>query len=745
MKGTPPFSRPPTVRDYITESTSGIGAALRSAIKVPLLREEHFTLVRTENSIWAVARAGRSLKLAVRLIYEQNGMEGVVAATRGRQTFVRARTGLGEHKATLVADGTDVLSLCWNSTFTPRRDFRFGIRPRDVILLNPRLEPIEQGMVYTNQTGPTGGHAAVSASDASVFYFQNLTALSAYAKVAGISLQGVVGTDWPEIGMRLPAAELSCKARKTVTLSDARIRARYGFEHSEGAAALSFIDDLYAAYLSMEPPIPEWYDWSQAASRTLTSLTRSSHCNRKVRGTRYFNAYVGIKEKPPESMVQAALLVPLLEYQDEVGKEIGLVRRLVETLPHFFDGEQGCVVRWLPGCKFKDDPSEEESMGKMDSWYLFHTLMNLGRLAAMGRHPELFTRSLAYAVRTAHHFGYDWPVFFNMKTLEVYKGETERGAGGEQDVPGLYVHVMMQAWKLTHDRTYLQEAETAAMKLRGLGFGMLYQTNNTMFAAVGLAWLWKETGNTHYRDLSFVAIGSILSHLWMWEDVAVGRSWRTFMGLPPLHDAPYIAAYEEGEIYAGSKAYLLALGNDAPPALAALLVEYGKHLLDRARFYFPDELPPGTVCDSPKEGLMRADLAIPVEDLYSSGDQPGQVGQEVYGAALAFILATKSCHRWHGVPFRIWSNGLIFDSGFSGGDGPTGTLFFRMAGSSECEYVVRIMTGSKDMKKLRLKIRRTRMDKVTTVRPLRSGDEKSRRFNLKGNDRVTIEWSTAVR
>lgn len=746
MKGTPPFSRIPTRREFLSESSSGIGTSLRTASRKPLLSHKNFTFLKTENSVWLIARAGKGLKIAIRLTYEQNGAGEVTVSNRNGEILVRARTALGDHHTSVGLDAAEVVVINWRTTLIPRSKLRLEVRPRDVILLNQRLEPIEQGFVYTCQTGPTAGQAFVAAADSAVFYFQNLTTISAYAQLAGICLEDAVGTDWPELGMRLPAAKESISARKSVVLSDGQIRIHRGFNHSEGSAALTFIDDLYAAYLSMRPPQPEWHDWQQAATVTLASLTRSVHCTRKIRGATYFNAYVGSKDKPPESMVQAAVLVPLLEYQEWIGKELGLVARLVDALPHFFDADQGCVVRWLPGCKFhKPEPSEEESMGKMDSWYLLHTLMNLGRLAAMGRHPEMFTGSLAYAIRTAHHFNYDWPVFFNMRTLEVFKGETERGAGGEQDVPGLYVHVMMQAWMLTRDRIYLNEAETAAMKLRGLGFGILYQTNNTMFAAVGLAWLWKETGNFYYRDLSFVAIGSIMSHFWLWENIAVGRDWRTFMGLPPLHDAPYIAAYEEAEIYAGATAYLLALGNDAPAALTALLVEYGKRLLDRARFYFPSELPAESVCTSPKEGVIQGDLAIPVEDLYPSDEKAGQVGQEVYGAALAFVLATKSYHRWNGVPFRIWSNGLIFDSGFSGGGEPSGKLFFRVVGSDACDYDVRVLTTARKGSSLKLKISRSRGDDTdVTVKPVASTSG-HQHFHLRGDDKVTILWSTLSR
>jgi hypothetical protein len=125
------------------------------------------------------------------------------------------------------------------------------------------------------------------------------------------------------------------------------------------------------------------------------------------------------------------------------------------------------------------------------------------------------------------HFQHDWPIFYHRETLRVLKREVRDGLVGERDAAGLYAHVMLQAWHLTADRRYLDEAEAAASKLTGLGFGTLYQTNNTILTGVALARLWKATGNSLYRELSFVCMASGLSHLWMWEPARPGISWST--------------------------------------------------------------------------------------------------------------------------------------------------------------------------------------------------------------------------
>lgn len=734
IKGTPPFSRELSRRTLLTRSSAGLGEELRCAARRPILRGARHSLLRTAGSVWLVIHAERSLRVGIRLASEANGFSRVTARSITRGIEVMAAGGSGKHFVKVQFGDECLSSLHLRTTLVPRMDLKWESGAREVCLMDARLEPLDEGLIYTNQTGPTAGLAFVSASETFVFYFQNLTALGPFSRYTGTRLEGCVGVEWPELGLNLPPGNNPLPAGREVVLTDTFLRLNAGPVDSEAAAALRFMDDLYSCYLELPRREPEWFDWQKLAADTLSDLSRSKSCTRKIRGGTYFNAYVGSTDKPPESMVQAAVLVPLLEYEAWLGKPVPLVKRLDETMGTFFDEKLQCPVRWLPGCKFlKAEPGEEEVTGRIDSWYLFHTLMNLGRLAALGRprERELFLSSLEYAIHTARHFKYEWPVFFDMESLKVYKRETDEGHGGEQDVPGLYAHVMLQAWDLTREPVYLKEAETAAEKLQCLGFGVLYQTNNTMFGAVALAWLWRETGNTLYKDLSFVCMGSILSHLWLWEPEIEGRSWRTFMGLPPLHDAPYIAAYEEAEIFATLAPYLDVMGDDSTGGMTGLLVEYGKTLLDRARFYFPSCLQPDSLSDEPKEGVMDPHLTIPVEDLYSTGAKAGQVGQEVYGAALALILASRSNHRWKGIPLTVWCNAPIRQAEFEKGDGNRGSLSFRIAGSPECRYDLRLLS-------VRPGVRFT----IRTNRVLRTvaNAEGHPLFHLKGEDRVTIRW-----
>jgi hypothetical protein len=78
---------------------------------------------------------------------------------------------------------------------------------------------------------------------------------------------------------------------------------------------------------------------------------------------------------------------------------------------------------------------------------------------------RIFFESLTPVTKAARHFQYQWPVFYQLKTLKVLKAEFEPGKGGEHDVPGLYAHVMLQAYELSHEKRYLAEAKKSRVAI----------------------------------------------------------------------------------------------------------------------------------------------------------------------------------------------------------------------------------------------------------------------------------------
>jgi hypothetical protein len=121
-------------------------------------------------------------------------------------------------------------------------------------------------------------------------------------------------------------------------------------------------------------------------------------------------------------MVQLAVLLPVKDYMDWSGEELDFTNQIYDNIQTFWNDELQTIKRWLPSIENELDESEEQKVpDTMDSWYLHHPLLNLARMALGGDEmaKDLFLRSIDYAIMVAHHFNYKWPVFYNMKTLEV--------------------------------------------------------------------------------------------------------------------------------------------------------------------------------------------------------------------------------------------------------------------------------------------------------------------------------------
>jgi hypothetical protein len=359
-------------------------------------------------------------------------------------------------------------------------------------------------------------------------------------------------------------------------------------------------------------------------------------------------------------MVQLAVLMPLMEFGLWKNEDIELTQNLKSILPKFFDERTKAIGRWLPFLEDELDGSEEHKKPRvMDAWYLYHPLLNLSRIALHGDKDaeKLFLDSLDFVIKVARHFKYKWPVFYNLDTLEVIKAEAKPGMGGENDVAGLHVYVMLKAWEITEEKRYLAEAEKAATALKGLGFNLFYQANNTAFGAGALLQLYKITKNELYLNLSYVCLANIFKNMGLWEcRYGHGKKRPYVISLFPLNDAPYTAAYEEHEVYAAFNYYLaLSVGEDVLPAIKHLLAEFVRLLVYKAVFYYPPYLSPEMLVEEkPKTGELDKQFWLPIEDLQDGWKKSGTVGQEVYGAGQAFGIVTRQYRPVPGGQFLVF-------------------------------------------------------------------------------------------
>jgi len=623
-----------------------------------------FTVHCSNDSLWVLAKWPKGGKIAFRTGYSPDGGLTIKSQTEtdnGIKFFLDAI--IGDITVEIQFPDDTNTSLRYTTTLKPSTNLLIPFWPRDIIIpgKDGKLEntagkvQVKQvgtrsGMVYFNITRPKCG---------SVLYLQNLTALNNYCQQTETTAGETVGGEWPELGFRpTPTTDKPLQAGKEVVISDAIVIFDEEVPAKEAAMVEQYLNMLAQAYLQLPKPDTNYQDWPDALEKGLHDLIDSPGCWSQVAGHSYFNAYVSDYVTPPEIMVQLAVLLPLTDYVEWSGKKMDIIKGIREALPTFYDDKLKTIMRWLPAAADKLEGEEEQKEPMtMDSWYLHHPLLNLSRLALKGDKvaEKLFVDSLDFAIKVAHHFKYQWPVFYKMDTLEVIKAETAPGMGGEHDVPGLYTHVMLQAYELTGKKRYLNEAETAAKKLQGLGFDLFYQANNTAFSAGALLRLSKITGNKLYKELSYLCLANIFKNVKLWEcDYGYGKNFPSFFCLFPLNDAPYTAVYEEQEVFCALHDYLKhAEGENLLPSISLLLAEYIKYLVNRAIYYYPTMLPKEMLSDKVKIGEVDPKLWIALEDLHDGWEKSGEVGQEVYGAGNAFGILPRHYLRVPGESFMI--------------------------------------------------------------------------------------------
>lgn len=606
----------------------------------------------TGDSIWLVVSWPEGGSIAFRLAFGMNSQFDKASITEAAdEILITASTRLAYYRIILFIPQSPATIFRYTVTLQVKFPLLIPFWPRDIVPLTKegRIENTN-GLIHAKQVGARSGQLFFSMTKpqvGSVFYFQNLSAMSPYCQATEVSLRETVGGEWPEIGFQFPVnAEKPLPADREFIISDAFVLLREDIPAGDLAITTQFLEHLANIYLLLPKPVPAKHDWLSTAEKVLIDLYGNKGCWTQTGGVPYLNAYVSDYETPSEIMVQLAVLLPLHEYLSWTGKAHPLYEDISSGLESFYDQTVESIVRWHPALQHDLDRSEEQKREMvMDSWYLHHPLLNLSRLALRGdkQAKKLFLDSIDYTIRVAQHFDYNWPVFYKMTTLEVLKAETEPGKGGEKDVPGSYAHVMFMAWQLTKEKRFLNEAAKAVKSLDGLAFDIFYQANNTAFAAAALLELYRETAEKRYLELSYCCLAGVFKNCQLWDcNYGHGKNFPYFFAVFPLNDAPYTAAYEELEVFAALHHYLeVAKGMAILPSLKVLLPEFIKYAIGRLAYYYPPLLPDEMIADESKTGEIKKDLWVPLEDIHDGWEKSGSVGQEVYGAGLAFGIIPR--------------------------------------------------------------------------------------------------------
>lgn len=594
-----------------------------------------YTLYNTGDSIWIVVQWPNGGKMAFRAAFGLNSTFKLENITEnGNAVLISLSTKIGAYELQLEFPDSDSAVFHYATTFHPDFPILIPFWPRDIVPL-AQSGHVENtfGKIHFSQVGIRSGLLFASFTKpktGSFLYFQNLTNLSPYCDATETSLGESVGGQWPEIGFKLPLSSEKPLPTEKFVISDAYVLLNEKIHDNDVDVASTFIDQLAEIYRIIPKPETKYADWADISRKAFSDLTNNKGCWTYANGNSYLNAYLCDYDTPAEIMVQLAVLYAVKEYSDWTSEKPQSLKTIRDGLESFYDPDLQTISRWLPAKRGDLDESEEQkSAMTMDSWYLHHPLINLSKLALEGDKDAetLLMKSLDYAIKVAHEFDYQWPVFYKMDTLEILKAETEPGKGGEKDVAGGYALLMLNVWKLTNDKKYLNEAVKAAKKLRKNGLDIFYQANITAFSALAMLRLYRETNDSDYLDTSYLCLAGILKNVQLWEcNYGSAKNFDNFFGIFPLNNAPYKAAYEEMEVYAALNDYICeAAAMNAPilQSLYTLLPEFVKYSVNRLNSYYPTLLPATILSDEVKTGEIDPNLWIPIEDLYDGWEKHG--------------------------------------------------------------------------------------------------------------------------
>lgn len=725
---------------------------LRMGTVLKEIKVQRYTLkiIAAEFCLWILAEWPEGGQIAFRAAYAANDRLEVESVLEAETIEITLIGNTVKIRVTITLPDAESAIFGFKTVITPSFDMLVPYWSRDIMPLykNGKTQNTK-GTIHAAQVGPRSGLLFLSLEQpqtGSVFYFQDLGSLHKYCEHTETSAGDLVGGSWPELGMKLPVTtkEKPLKSGEEYVISDAYVLLSDIIPEDNYQMSQQFINYLAEIYLLTPHPQTQYHDWPDMLSKGLTDLENHKGCWQFANGHSYLNAYVSDYKTPPESMVQLAVLLPLMDYDRWSGENhCPVIKTLHEGLENFFDTQTGTIVRWLPAKEEDLDRSEEQKKSDvMDSWYLHHPLLNLSRLAIDGDDvaKKLLLDSIDYVINVAHHFNYSWPVFYKMDTLEVVKAETEEGQGGEKDVPGAYAHLMLQVWQLTSDKKYFNEAETAARKLDGLGFDIFYQANNTAFSAGALLRLYKETKGELFLNLSYLCIAGILKNVQLWDcNYGNAKHYPTYFAIYPLKDAPYTAAYEEQEVFAGIHMFLKEADgmDEILPSVKLLLAELVKHVINRVSYYYPPRLPKDVLATKKdiKMGEIDPNLWVALEDLQDGWVPSGQVGQEVYGAGIAFGIVPRQFYKVEKAGFMVLTEYPA--TGYKVGKD---SLSFYSRGDNRLNFRMAILPIKDKLPAKIQVIARISGSKKEIIQPESGASTIYIEYKIQGDSRVTIHW-----
>lgn len=200
---------------------------------------------------------------------------------------------------------------------------------------------------------------------------------------------------------------------ETVTLSDAILVFRHEAPPHERESARQFVQMLGAVYTMLELPPVEHRDRMARAERTARDLDEAPEATIRHYGHRYVHPYTAAEY--PDVMVQMSVVTALHDWGVWRGEPHPLEAELKAGLSKFHDTDLGTLRRYLPNV------GKDKNADAVDSWYLYHPMVNLGFLALDGdaQARALFLDTIGFGIKAARHFHYVWPVQYDVTDFSV--------------------------------------------------------------------------------------------------------------------------------------------------------------------------------------------------------------------------------------------------------------------------------------------------------------------------------------
>lgn len=736
-------------RSHQTEPLSPYALALRSELAAGTmctlermkLGDLDVEVAQGRDALWIVTRRAGKGGVALRAVHlpTDEFTTRKIPDEYGARLCVEISSLIGRYRVSIRLAEGELHRLQVRVTLRPAQPLRLPFVPRDLFPLDAHDDPLgARGNVEAAQRGVNVGVVYFRLDEpsfGSVLYVQDLTALNPYFRATGTKPVGAVGGDWPELGYLPPVRKGEdadadpLPAGEDVVLSDAILVFREWAADTEQEMARQFIQMLGAAYQALQLPDVAYRDWLGRAERTLADLEQAPVATVQYYGRRYVMPYV--EGEVPDAMVQMSVISALHDFGTWRGEPVPLAAELMRGMGKFYDPKVGTLRRYLPNIR-KTAPDKDPDA--VDSWYLYHPMINLARLAldGDGQARRLLLKSIDYGIRAAQHFDYKWPILYKIDDFAIITKARGDERFGETDVNGIYAYLMMQLYQLTSEQRYLDEAKAALVAVKGLRFDLMYQANLTVWGAVACIRLWRITDDADWIAQSYVYLAGLFHNCEIWES-RIGHSehYPNFFGATCLHDAPYMAMYECFECFNGFEEYLAHSGSALDPPARMLASEFCRHALHRAEFYFPDMLPREILHEGEHQsGTLDPKLSFPLEDIYADGQSPGQIGQEIYGAGAAFVFATRSVHPIDDAPFRLYCDHFILSIERTGKK----ALSIQLGGGETCVALMSLV-----------RLKRRKLTKVSMVTAggdaLRAHDAPDRTdFHVPANGRVILTW-----